>query len=961
MNLYAGTIAGNRATSTSTGYGGGGVYVGGGSFQMLGGQIVGNLAAKFGGGVLIRSGTFSMSGSASITGNRADTSSGYGGGVYFYGGTFQISDSPVISSNVCNSSTACNVYFYNTSRYVSVVGKLNAGASIGVYATSARTFTNGYADTNAGVTASQYFFSDHASFRVGTHWNEGYLVSASTSTSSNFTVKWYNRGSVIKTQTLSYGKSAVLRFPTAALDGWDFYGWAETSYTTTLTTHHDGESVMICANVTFYAVYSRDVTFYSGLDRSVVNTVKQYYYGSSGRAVTAPGIAVPSDDWTAYGWYTDTDATDARTTTENTSFTPAATAYYAISCRIVGILNYDANGGSGTMEGVNLFQYYNSSGMISNDAACVIPASCEYSPPEGVNFITWNTSSDGNGTDYQRTSEYHVPAPYTVAEPVLTVSECTLYAQWGIAKGLYQKITGGDDVFITDGSPVTLESGIYYLNGNITAYETLTNGFIIIPSDVEAELYLNGYIIDANGFERCINVTGGTLALYDEYNGSGRNGGSISGLGYSNSSNNAAISVSNSGTLNFYGGNICNNDGEALYVGATVNMYGGAIHHNDPYWHTVWVARTFNMYGGVISNNRQLTGAVAIYGTSSAPYPTFNMYGGLITENVGVGSYQGGGGVSVFTMFGQGYFNMSGGEISNNISFTRGGGVSTYGGSSYSNITLTGGRIVNNAAPITGSTNSYSSETDGGGGISLYGQLYLSGNPVIANNYVYDEIIDNGDGTYTLSGPTLNNIENYNDGNRLIHVIGAFAEGASIGLYTDIAERYYGSGYGYDGGYNDGVFPTAFFHSDNPDYAVSLNGTSDRIHLVPAQVFSVTVPATLQVCITADGTVVASDDVAIVNNSTDDVLISDVSITPAEGWTLDASFDPLRAPVDSRRFSFAVTTASGDALTSQTISAQQDLPLRYTAAFAAQSTPIEDTEIAHVVFTVRWANEENTV
>ena len=961
VNLYAGTIAGNQATSTSTGYGGGGVYVGGGSFQMRGGQIVGNMAAKYGGGVLLRSGTFAMSGSASITGNRANTSSGYGGGVYFYGGTFQVSDSPVISGNVRYNSTACNVYLYNISYKITVAGPLQGGASIGVFTTSARAFTSGYSTFNSGSPTSDYFFSDSASYRVDTHLNEGYLVSASAAAGS-YSVNYYSNGSVADAQGIAYGEYGALSFPDVSLDGWTFCGWSESNSSPTLTAHYNGERVTICANVSFYAVYERDVTFYSGLDASVSSTVTQYYCGSSARSVTSPAISIPAGGWTAYGWYKGTDAVYARNVAANSSLTPDAATYYATFYRTVGALDYDANGGSGTMAASELLQYYNSYGTISDEAFCTIPGSCSFTPPDGQNFLIWNTEPDGSGTDYQRTDGLRVPVSYAVTETVTPASLQTLYAQWGVARGLYRAVENGTDVFITDGSPVTLESGAYYLTGDLTAYETLADGFLIVPSGVEAELYLDGYTVDLNGFTTGIYVSGGVVNIYDAYRDSGRVGGRIANVGADSFTNSSAITVS-SGTLNLYGGSLSGHRDTAIYIASSgiFNMYGGSIDHNsNTSFGCIWVGGTFNLYCGTISNNRQLTGAVSVNGASRAPYPTFNMYGGLISENIGVGSYQGGGGVSLFTMFGQGYFNMSGGEISNNISFTRGGGVSTYGGSSYSNITLTGGRIVNNAAPISGSVNEYSNDTDGGGGLSLYGQLFLSGNPVVANNYVYDEIIDNGDGTCTLNGPTLNNIENYNDSQRLLHVIGTFTEGASIGLYTDTDGRYYGNGYGYDGGYNDGVLPTAYFHSDNPSYEVSLNGTTDRVYLVPARVFSVTVPATLPVTVNADGTVEVAADAAIVNNSTGDVIISDVSITPAEGWTLDASFDPLRAPVDSRRFSFAVTTASGEALTSQTVSAQQNLPLRYTAAFAARSAPIDDTQIAHVVFTVRWANEENS-
>jgi hypothetical protein len=82
---------------------GGGVYVSGTDsvFEMLGGEISGNISSGSGGGVYFVGSTLSMSGSAVISGN---TSSSSGGGVYFTGSTLSMSGSAVISRNFSSSS-----------------------------------------------------------------------------------------------------------------------------------------------------------------------------------------------------------------------------------------------------------------------------------------------------------------------------------------------------------------------------------------------------------------------------------------------------------------------------------------------------------------------------------------------------------------------------------------------------------------------------------------------------------------------------------------------------------------------------------------------------------------------------------------------------------------------------------------------------------------------------------------
>ena len=125
FTMKGGTITGNSAGD------GGGVYMGGGTFTMEGGSITDNTATGNGGGVCMKDGTFKMTG-GSITDNTAK----YGGGVYqVYGSTVELSGKVVITGNKTTDGAASNVYMYNGTRYsvpVTLVGKLEAGASIGV-------------------------------------------------------------------------------------------------------------------------------------------------------------------------------------------------------------------------------------------------------------------------------------------------------------------------------------------------------------------------------------------------------------------------------------------------------------------------------------------------------------------------------------------------------------------------------------------------------------------------------------------------------------------------------------------------------------------------------------------------------------------------------------------------------------------------------------------------------------
>jgi hypothetical protein len=161
FTMEGGTIAGNTAPSSYR-YGGG-VYVGSGTFKMAGGTIERNTASSSsyggGGGVYVwDSGTFTMTG-GTIAGNTASASSySYGGGVFVDGGTFTMEGGTI----------AENEAFYGGGVYV------NSGTF---------TMTGG---TIAGNTASSSYNSYGGGVFVnsGTFTMEGGTIERNTASSS---------------------------------------------------------------------------------------------------------------------------------------------------------------------------------------------------------------------------------------------------------------------------------------------------------------------------------------------------------------------------------------------------------------------------------------------------------------------------------------------------------------------------------------------------------------------------------------------------------------------------------------------------------------------------------------------------------------------------------------------------------------------------------------------------------
>ena len=107
FNMYGGNIVGNTVSIY-----GGGVYVNGGTFEMQGGKITGNTATYGGGGVYV-SGTFNMPGTFNMTGGNIvgnkTGGSGSGGGVYVNRGSFNLSGGS-ITGNTASTGNGGGVY-----------------------------------------------------------------------------------------------------------------------------------------------------------------------------------------------------------------------------------------------------------------------------------------------------------------------------------------------------------------------------------------------------------------------------------------------------------------------------------------------------------------------------------------------------------------------------------------------------------------------------------------------------------------------------------------------------------------------------------------------------------------------------------------------------------------------------------------------------------------------------------
>ena len=159
FSLYNAKIRDNEGDNQGNGGAGAGVYMSGGTFHMYSGSICQNKAYRDGGGVYMDGGEFTMSGGTIEENNAAFSGSGtygYGGGVYVNGGTFTMAGGGITNNTatsrfgggVCVGENAA----FTVSGNVAVTGNLSSGAANDVYLFSGKYITvDGKLDSKARI------------------------------------------------------------------------------------------------------------------------------------------------------------------------------------------------------------------------------------------------------------------------------------------------------------------------------------------------------------------------------------------------------------------------------------------------------------------------------------------------------------------------------------------------------------------------------------------------------------------------------------------------------------------------------------------------------------------------------------------------------------------------------------------------------------------------------------------
>lgn len=268
-----------------------------------------------------------------------------------------------------------------------------------------------------------------------------------------------------------------------SITGWTSLGWRDDN-TAGPKEYNGGTAISTTNNLLnisiFYAVYNRDVSFYSSNNGSNEEKVKQYYNAYGGKySVTAPTPADCSDtSWNPIGWRKDNTITTQEYTAGQT-ITENASKYYAVYSRIATFYSGKNKETTGTAT-----QYYNCRGNEDGTAgAFLISSTPNATSINSWEFLGWRTVTTA--------SDYVFNAP-------ITSSSKTYYATYRRTVNVAYSSNGGTGT-------MTNSTADQYYN---------TNGAITTPS---LTLKNNGFTAPAGGIFDGWDDNGITYSAGDSY------------------------------------------------------------------------------------------------------------------------------------------------------------------------------------------------------------------------------------------------------------------------------------------------------------------------------------------------------------------------------------------------------------------------------------------------------------
>jgi uncharacterized repeat protein (TIGR02543 family) len=290
---------------------------------------------------------------------------------------------------------------------------------------------------------------------------DGSLIVSLYYNRNTYDINYWSGEHQLGTQSCTYGDTVSL----TAIDklepepvirnnkSWNFYGWAlepdkkERDYAPTA-------SVTCVGNIDLLGIWQRDVNFtYYYLDGKEpadlqtnsttmdTDTRTQAYYTSKTQQVVAAGVDSVNTytlydvngSWSALGWaYNNTTTTKPSVTQTSSdqpvSVTPSATDeganYYAVYNRSVK-LQYNKNGGTGTMSNTTGTQYYNAGALKDEAIELTMTLASNGFTRTGYTFKNWLAGSASSGSEVGAGTDFTFPNITWDSG-----SSYTMYANW---------------------------------------------------------------------------------------------------------------------------------------------------------------------------------------------------------------------------------------------------------------------------------------------------------------------------------------------------------------------------------------------------------------------------------------------------------------------------------------------------------------------------------------------------
>ena len=336
--------------------------------------------------------------------------------------------------------------------------------------------------------------------------------------SSQTTTQYWNMYST--SASLSYMTSVSFSITSSkpTRTGYTFLGWS-TSSTATSATYEPGDTYSLgyrsysSSNSTIlFAVweindYTNTYYYRSTTSPTTLRSQNQTRtYGQSFSTLTQSSLNYTfysSNGWSLYGWRTSSTGTSL-TYSPNQSVTLTSTStisLYAIASRTI-TLDYNVNGGSGSISSQHVTQYWNmSNATVSSSYITSANFTITSSEPTrtGYTFLGWSTSSTATSADYVASATYTIMPGYSSSQNM------TLYAVWQV-NSYYV------DVNMTlNGSGVSKFLGSFDVSANGTVkatnatdfYQQIAYGSTVRVYDIisNAGYTYQSYTINVSGIE----------------------------------------------------------------------------------------------------------------------------------------------------------------------------------------------------------------------------------------------------------------------------------------------------------------------------------------------------------------------------------------------------------------------------------------------------------------------------